>query len=256
MSKKKSLFKSNKLLHKNIDKFLNSYRSVFAQEVNKTSAYFELSIYNNIVKFYETNGYLLEVKNLKNKKKEFIYALSPNAKPSNCSYFIAKKEYSKRNGEKETFSFEIRHNLRIQSHHENNIFISPDYAVIFKNSIKSTKLNYYFNGKVDYFYVKAEDVVTFAETKNYIPSPELVFNFIGLVNEIKPCVLNNTYKKIKPKHLAPSLFISGNSNNHLTRIKYSLEKRYKINIFMGMFAYPSQLYSKRNQHSIKKIGTI
>ena len=184
-----------------------------------------------------------------------IYALSPNAKPSNCSYFIAKKEYLRKNGEKEIYFFEIRHNLRIQSIHEKNIYISPDYAIIFKNSIECTRLKNYFNGKADYFYVDAKNVVTFAETKNYMPSPELVFNFIGLVNEIKPCVLNNTYKKIKPKHLAPSLFISGISNHHLTRIRVSLEKRYKVNIFMGMFAYPSQLYSKRNQSIIKKIGT-
>ena len=95
MKETKSLFKDNRLFQHSINQFLNKHHSTFAQEISKTSAFFELAVYNDIVKFYEANDYQVTPKNLKG-KNEFIYALSPNAKPSNCSFFSAEKKYVKK----------------------------------------------------------------------------------------------------------------------------------------------------------------
>ena len=251
MSKTKSPFKDNSLLKEQIEKFLSKYSAQFAQEASRTSSFFELAAYNDLVKFYETNGYTVSPQNLMGKTRQFVYALSPNAKPINCSYFLAEKSYQ--NGD--AFTFEIRHNLRIQSAHDPEIFVSPDYTVIERNSINSTRLSHYYNGKVDYFYVASNDIKTFAETKHYQPSPELVLNFIGLINELMPGLMTGQYPKKKPKHCGPSLFISGVGNTHLDKIKKSLGARYKANIFMGLFAYPTQVHSASNQVNIHKIGS-
>jgi hypothetical protein len=251
MARTKSPFKDNEDLKEDIQKFLNTHRSTFAQEIDRTSAYFELAVYNDVIRFYETSGYVVTPQNLKPRKRQFVYALSPNAKPENCSYFHVVKQY-KRKPDRE---FEVRHNVRIQSKHDERVFVSPDYAVIEPGSITSTKVRHYYYNKADYFYVKAIDVVTFAETKHYNPGPELVLNFVGLVNEIMPDLMTGKKPTGLPKHFGPALFVSGVGNSHIRDIKESLMERYGINVLLGLFAYPSQLYAARNQGFIEKIGS-
>lgn len=246
----KSPFKDNKELQRLIGKFLHDYGATFSQHAKKTSTFFEIAVYNDLVKFYQNNGYKVQPENL-TPANSFTYALSTNAKPEKCSYFTATRHY--RNGDK--WAFEIRHNLRVQSAHDGDVFLTPDYAVIDAGSIEAKKLPYYYNGKADYFFVPSHALRTFAETKHYNPSPELVLNFVGLVNEVMPMCLSSTVEKKKPKHCAPSLFVSGVGSTHVQKIKFSLNDRYNMNVFLGLFAYPSQLYSKSNQVNVNKIGT-
>jgi hypothetical protein len=247
----KSPFKDNKELQDSISKFLSLHGAIFIQNAKKTSAFFELAVYNDLVKFYERAGYEVRPWNLLGPLKAFIYALSTNAKPKNCSYFTVTRRYQ--NGDQRTF--EVRHNLRVQSAHDEDVFFSPDYAVVDAESVKSKKLPFYYNGKADYYYVESGSVRTFAETKHYNPGPELVLNFIGLVNEAMPNCLNGSTSRSRPKHFAPALFVSGVGSTHVQKIKWSLGTRYDVNIFLGLFAYPSQLYSSSNQTNVKKIGT-
>jgi len=251
MAKNKSPFKDNKDLKHDIQIFLNTYRATFLQEIDRTSAYFEIAVFNDVVRFYENNEYEVTPKNLKKKKSQFVYALSPNVKPENASYFHVAKRYKK----KPNREFEVRHNIRIQSKHDDRIFVSPDYAVIEPESITSERLRRYYNSKADYFFVKAKHIATFAETKHYNPGAELVLNFVGLVNEIMPELILKNIPSELPKHFGPALFVSGVGNPHIQDIRESLMERYNINVLLGLFAYPSQLYSVRNQTNIEKIGS-
>jgi len=251
VSKSKSPFKDNGALRNQIEGFLMGHGAKLAQEAKRTSMYFELAAYNDLVKYYEANGYSVRAENLRGATSDFVYALSPNAKAAKCSYFSAAKKYN--NGV--VHGFEIRHNLRVRSAHDNEIFVAPDYVVIDKEALQSTRFPNYYNGKVDYVFVAAEHVRTFAETKHYMPSPELVLNFVGIVNEIKPAFMRGEFPEKRPKHCGPSLIISGVGNVHLKKIKDSLADRYRINVFLGLFQYPSQLHSTSNQSSIRKIGT-
>jgi len=213
--------------------------------------YFELAAYNDLVQYYETNGYAVKPENLRGKTSDFVYALSPNAKAVKCSFFSATKKYAKG----VAYEFEIRHNVRVRSAHDREIFVAPAYVVIDKGALQATRFPHHYNGKVDYVFVAAEQVRTFAETKHYLPSPELVLNFVGIVNEIKPGFLFGAFPEKRPRHCGPSLIISGVGNVHLRKIKESLADRYRINVFLGLFQYPSQLHSKSNQSNIQKIGT-
>lgn len=251
MNAGKSPFKENSEFRKLIGAFLGNYGAVFAQEAKRTSAFFEIAAYNDLVKFYENSGYEVKPRNLMAQSKQFVYAMSPNAKPAKCSYFVATKKYK----DGRNVVFEIRHNLRVQSAHDQDVFVTPDYAVIERNSIEAVKLPYYFYGKADYHFVPADAVRTFAETKHYNPSPELVINFVGLVNEITPASLSNAMPSKRPKHIAPSLFVSGIGSAHVKKIQKSLMDRYQLNIFLGLFAYPSQVYSGKNQVNVIKVGS-
>ena len=98
-------------------------------------------------------------------------------------------------------------------------------------------------------------MVTIFEVKNFNPFPELLFNFIGIINELKPEALSNTMPSKNPKHLAPSLMISGSGNFHTIKIKKSLTSRYQINLIFGLFYAKSQPYSKKNKSSLNHVGT-
>jgi hypothetical protein len=247
----RSPFRDNALFQREIDTFLHRHRSVFAQQVKRTSAFFEIACYNDLVRYYEKAGFSVEPQNTAPRSKQFVYALSPSAKPSNCSYFLAHRKYAALG----LRAFELRHNLRVQSAHDPGVFVTPDYAVISPGSLQSIRDPNYYNGKVDYDYAPASSLQTFAETKHYPPGPELILNFVGLVNELMPSLMNGAHSGSLPKHLGPSIFISGSGNHHHERIRTSLANRYQINVFLGLFAWRSQAYSTRNQANLSKIGT-
>ncbi|WP_284619285.1 hypothetical protein [Aquabacterium humicola] len=251
MATTRSPFRDNALFQREITAFLAQHQSLFSQQIKKTSAFFEIACYNDLVKFYENTGFAVKPENAQSRGKEFVYALSPSAKPERCSYFVATRTYQSQGG----VSFEIRHNVRVQSAHDAGVFVSPDYVVINPSAITSVRDPNFYNGKVDYDFVPSSHVQTFAETKHYPPGPELILNFVGLVNELLPHLMTGAVPTALPKHLGPSLFISGVGNAHHERIRDSLAKRYSINVFLGLFARRSQVYAKGNQSNLTKVGT-
>jgi len=246
----KSPFKANAELKAETSSFLAKYGTVFAQEAKRTSGFFELAAYNYIIRYYETNKYQVTPQNLKGPKaNEFVYALSPNAKPTACSHFVVEKTFRKK-----AYRFEVRHNLRIQSAHDDEIYVSPDYAIVAEGCLQAIKKPDYYNGKADFCFVPSTAVHTFGETKHYQPGAELILNFVGLVNELMPTLMTTVFPTKPPRHLGPSLFVSGGGNPHTRKIAESLAQRYAINVFLGLFAAPNQVYSARNQSNVVKIG--
>lgn len=254
MKKSKSPFKDKKLIIKEISKFLNKYQSTVATQSSRIGDYFEMSAYNSIVKFYENNGFDINIKNLID--GYFKYKLSPTGYPHNFSYFEIAKIYNYRNKKIKRYIFEIHHNVAIESGIENGLFVTPDICVINKDSISELKNSkYFFSGSRSYYYVKNKELQTFCEVKNLNPFPELLFNFIGLLNELKLDVFQNSISSKRPKHIAPSLMLSGGGNFHTRKIKDSLMNRYYINVFFGLFFKKSQPYSISNMGNVNKIGT-
>jgi len=72
MATNKSPFKDNNELKKDIQKFLNTHRTTFSQEIDRTSAYFEIAVFNDLVRFYENTGFEVTPKNLKPRKRQFV----------------------------------------------------------------------------------------------------------------------------------------------------------------------------------------
>ncbi len=250
----KSPFKNKDLLRKDIENFLKKYNSFLPQKLSKIAIFFEITCYNYIIKFYRNSSYLVEPKNLDEKNGAFRYKLSPTGYPENFSYFLVKKTYRYRKNPKE-FLYEVRHNIPIQSYHDPNIFVIPD-IVICDGIFREKKDKRYYKGMRKLVFIPRDHVITFAEVKHYNPSPEMIFNFVGLVNELMPYLLKpieKTYDKKLPKHLAPTLMISGKGNYHASLIRKSLQKRYIVNIILGLFSWPSQVYGR--QH-VNKLLTI
>jgi hypothetical protein len=244
----KSPFLDRSILEKRITFFLSKHRTTIFNNKNRISALFEMGCYNDITEYYESRGYSSTIENLNEGK--FRYKLSAAGNPKNFSHFKISKLRNTRNGITTENSFEIHHNLAIQSCHSNGIFVVPDISVIDCNSVSEfLDSRYYFRGLRAYYYVKNENLQTFFECKHLNPFPELVFSFSGVYNEIEA---GNRPNKL-PKHIAPSLLISGQPNFHLIQIREALQSRYRLNIVYGLFSHSFKSHCRNTP--IFTIGT-
>tara|TARA_R110002050_G_scaffold113496_1_gene228377 strand:+ start:4670 stop:5458 length:789 start_codon:yes stop_codon:yes gene_type:complete len=244
-TKTTSPFKDFDLFEKEIKDFANKYKTTVVNQAKRTSEYFEMSCFNYIVKFYELQGYKLEVKNLQSEK--YRYKCSPSGIQSNFSHFEAFKKVGRR-----IFRFEIQHNLAVQSSQDSEVFTTPDISVIKKGKVKYTKE--YYDTKTTFSYVENKNLLTFCEVKQFNPFSELLFNFIGVLNELKKEYMTDEGGDLVPPHIAPSLMISGKPNKQTKRIKESLENRHCINIIFDLFYSAAFTFSKGNINKLRKTG--
>lgn len=244
-SKTISPFKEKDLFEKEIIEFANRFKTTVVTQSKRISDYFEMSCFNMIVKFYELHGYELNVKNLIG--KQYRYKCSPSGIQSNFSFFeatIIRKGI--------IYKFEIQHNLAVQSSHDLEVFTTPDISIILAGSVK-VKTDYYTTNR-KFCYVENSRLFTFCEVKQFNPFPELLFNFIGVLNELRKDYMVSKAKVHGTNHIAPSLMISGKSNKQTDKIKKSLESRYCINILYDLFHSSHVIFSKTNLKNIRIVG--
>lgn len=240
----RSPFKDQKLFEKEIRNFANKFKTVVVNHASRMSDYFEMSCFNYIVKYYERNNYKVSPCNLISSK--YRYKTSTSGIQSNFSHFEAIIDY---NGN--TFKFEIHHNLANQSCHHRDLYTTPDISIIKKGSIKER--DDYYDTKRKLSYVETNNAISFCEAKQMTPFPELLFNFIGVVNELNRNIIEGIGNEIQPIHIAPSLMISGKSNKPTLNIKKSLESRYCINIIYDLFYSGASSFSKFGVQRLKKL---
>ena len=247
-------FKKVEDFENEINDFLRRNKTFISNQGSRISDYFEMSCYNYIVRYYQNHGFELKVKNLIARK--FKYKLSPNGYPENFSFFEISCPVDNENFQMK-ICFEIHHNLTVQSGFQDDIYLTPDISVINKDSIISENDHYLVKNSTKKFcYVANKDLQTFCEVKNFTPFPELLFNFIGLFNELKSHSLSKEWHIEAPKHLSPSLMISGKGNIHTDKIKHSLEKRYGVNLFFDLFENGLINFTAYNSVNINKIGSL
>jgi hypothetical protein len=244
-TKKTSPFKEFALFEKEIKDFANKYKVIVVNQAKRTSDYFEMSCFNYIVQFYELHGYEINVRNLQDEK--YRYKCSPSGIQTNFSHFEACIE-----AENEKLCFEIQHNLAIQSSQDSKVFTTPDISIVKKGKLQYTKEHY--DTKTTFSFVENKDLITFCEVKQFNPFPELLFNFIGVLNELKMEYMTDNGVVHPTDHIAPSLMISGKPNKHTKKIKESLEARYCINIIYDLFYSAGYTFSKGNINDLRKAG--
>jgi hypothetical protein len=245
--KTNSPFKDQKILEKEIKDFANKFKTTVVNQSSRISDYFEMCCFNYIVHFYQLKGYSLSVQGLQ--EGQYKYKCTTSGIQSNFSHFRAT---ILKDGKKH--QFEIQHNLAVQSSHDKELFTTPDISIIRRG--KSKKTNQHYDSGKTFSYVNNIDLMTFCEVKQFTPYPELIFNFIGIVNELQKDIMLNLGVEHNPVHIAPSLMISGKPNKQTTRIKTSLERRYCINIFYDLFFSGTSTFSRRNLSSLRNTGRL
>lgn len=234
----KNPYKDRKELLKDVSSFISRNGATFNQLAKRMSDLFEMSIYNDVVKFYKRKRYTINIKQL-NKDGTFRYKLSTNGLRENFSYFHCEKNTIK-NRKRTKVEIEIHHNLKIQSAHDEHIYYTADISVC---DIDGTVTNKQKNGR-NHSYVKNDSLISFFEVKNLNPFPEILFGFSGLVLEVMPKFIDGTIKSCSSgDHLTPSIVFSGLGSSHVRKVSESLTYRYNYNIISGLYANKNQIYS-------------
>lgn len=236
-------FKDIKELTRDVETYLRKNRSAIYNNSKRISDFFEMACYNNIVRFYENNGYEVEIKNLQ--KTKFNYKCTTAGNPSKYSYFEVKRKM----GTVELI-FEIRHNINVQSYHSNDTYTTPDICIIKPNSILDS--DDFYDSKMKYYYIENKALISFCEVKNFNPYPELLFNFIGVVNELRPHLLRQV-RSSGNSHIATTLMVSGKSNKHADRIIANLQSRYHINVLSDLFNIGGITFGRHAINRIKRV---
>lgn len=242
-----SPFKDIEELKKEVTGFVNRYKASVVHKAERVSDFFEMSCFNRVVRFYERCGYQVTPVNLQ--KGLYKYKCSPAGIQSNFSFF----KITFKDGD-ETHVFEVQHNLAVQSAHDPGIYTTPDITIIREDSVRYTKEHY--ENKNTFSYVSQTDLVSFCEAKQFTPFPELLFNFMGIVNELSPSVLMDGTESMTPTQLAPTLMVSGKGGRHALAIKQSLEFRYCINILFDLFYYGGMVFSKKYLDQLRRVGPL
>lgn len=238
-------FLDRQVLVKEIESFAGRFNAYVKAHTKRMSDYYEMSAYNEIVRYYKHKKYDVMPLNLKN--GEFKYRLSPTALKDTCSYFSATKKAG-RWDDAVTISLEIHHNLRIQSACDKHLFYNADIAVCYYGGTKSMREN----GRQKDF-ICNERLISFFEVKNLVPFPEILFNFSGLLLEFLPKFISgevsvselDTYSAVDNKHICPGMFFSGSVNDNTKRIILALKNRYNHNFILGL------AYSKGKIHPLR-----
>lgn len=236
----KTPWKDRTELLKDISSFTNRNGAFFKQNAKRMSDLFELSVYNDTVKFYRRKRYTISAENVM-RDGTFKFKLSTSGLKENFSYFRAWK--SSRKGE--TREIEIHHNIRLRSAHDEHIYFTSDVSVTRKNGVTTQKQK---NGRKHSF-INPENLLTFLEVKHMNPFPEVLFSFSGIMLEVKPdFILNPGSIAVGQNlsHLTPSLVFSGIGGAHVESVADKLIERYGYNIIRGLFANKGRIYANRS----------
>lgn len=233
-----------KNVEKAVRKFAEDHRLVFRVTDRQLSAAFEIGCFHALLRYYEGQAYELMPQNL-TEEGQYRYLTSPSGNPRNFSFIGA----TGADGE-----FEIRQQVRIESHVNEDIRFTPDIVVLKKDAaIHSAKDSDFASGKRPFYKVASSAVVAAHECKSMNPFPELMVAFIGMLvaaHEWTTRKHGSITGTTKAGHLAPTLFVGGSARAlHLRMIK-ALQTSYMMNIICGLHEGTWNLKDAKNRIAV------
>lgn len=219
--------------------FAEQHNVVLTATERTLSASFEIGCLHALLRSYERQKYRILPMDLE--QGAFKYLTTPSGNPLNFSYVELDKA-----GEG---SFEVRQQVRIESHIAPDIRFTPDIVVLVKGAhISSVKTANYANGKRAFFQVKSDAVVAAHECKSMNPFPELMVSFIGmLVTAHAWHPGGQGISAATHGHLAPTLFVGGTASAFHLKMIQAMQTAYVLNIVVGMHGGTWSLSHAKNR---------
>jgi hypothetical protein len=166
------------------DFFLDNKSEItqFGSTVNQN---FEAFVFASLVKWYSSNGWQVAFNHPNPNSSVVKLKYSTRGRPSQYTYAICTKKDKR---------VQVRHSLRVATYYHRPEFIHPanvvlDVAVIADTDLSNHKTNEH---------VENSRLITFGEAKHMSAFAELIANFVGLVHEISPHVINPVRSQIGP----------------------------------------------------------
>lgn len=221
-----------------IENFATEHQVILGTTERELSAAFEIACLHALLRHYKKQKYTIELKNLRG--NEYRYLTTPSGNPANFSYVVLTGVDGQ---------FEVRQQVRVESHVDSDIRFTPDIVVLLADStIDSTTTPDFASGKRKLFSVKSERVVAAHECKSMNPFPELMVSFIGMLVTAHNWYSGENNIKPAPKgHLAPTLFVGGSARALHLKMIAAMETSYRLNIVVGMHSGTWSLRSARNR---------
>jgi hypothetical protein len=209
------------------DAFAKKHGHMLGLSERHLSAAFEVGSLHALLRYYESQKYVLEPANL-TASGEYRYLTSPNGNPENFSYVRARGSDG---------PFEIRQQVRVESHVDERICFTPDIVVMVEGAdIKSSRDKNYASGKRPFFRVSSSEIVAAHECKSMNPFPELIVSFIGMLVVAHEWYPNGSAVELTRGrgHLAPTLFVGGTARGLHLRMITAMQESYAMNIVCGL----------------------
>ncbi len=208
--------------------FATKHGAVYAKPQHVLYALFEIGCFHALVRLYEDRGCIVTAQNL-DEQGCYRYLTTPNGNPHNFSYASVTTDDQK---------FEIRQQVRIISHVNDDIAFTPDLIVMQAGAeIISEKDTDYANGKRQFFRVRSKHVIAAHECKSLAPFPELLVSFVGsLVTGHEWLSTQNWREWVKDGalHPAPTLFAGGSARPLQLRMIKALQAVFPMNVVTGL----------------------
>ena len=228
-----------------INDFAAAHSLALSITERQVSAAFEIACLHSLLRFYEHQGYVLCLENLHN--NEYRYLTTPSGNPANFSYVTLDGPDGK---------FEVRQQVRIQSHVDPEIRFTPDILVLtHQATVDEASDPDFAAGKRKLFSVKSDCVVAAHECKSMNPFPELMVSFIGmLVTAHKWYPRGKPVVRAEKGHLAPTLFVGGSARAFYNKMIAAMQSSYNLNIVVGMHAGTWSLREAVNRFTWGKVS--
>jgi len=239
----KSPWKNRDELVKSISSFTRRHGGMFKQNAKRMSDLFEITVYNDVVRYYKRKKYKITVDNA-GRNGQFLYRLSTSGLAENFSFFRGVKELK----DGTSANIDIHHNIKLQSAHHEHMYFTADVAVCVDGGLITERIN----GGRRHSYVVNRDIITFFEAKHMNPFPEVLFGFSGVVLEIMPKLMSRLIH-VRPglDHICPTIAFSGNPSEHVRLVAQELSLRYGYNIVTGLFKRKGQVYYSNKLKELK-----
>lgn len=223
-----------------VNEFCKKHSLLVKVTDRQLSAAFEVGALHALLRFYEAQGYVLNPQNL-SAAGEYRYLTSPSGNPLNFSWV----EASGVDGD-----FEIRQQVRVQSHVDDNIAFTPDIVVLTKGAaIQGNTHRDYANGRRPFYSVRSSSVVAAHECKSMNPFPELMVSFVGMLVSAHEWYQDGSRFEFTHDngHLGPTLFVGGSARALHLKMIAAMQKSYRMNIICGLHEGTWKLTDAKNR---------
>jgi hypothetical protein len=206
--------------------FAKKHSLLLRSTERQLSASFEVGCFHAIVLFYELQNYrVLPVALVDG---AYRYLTTPSGNPDNFSFV----ELEGQDGR-----FELRQQVRIESHVDSEICFTPDLVVLRKGArIDGSKRDDFASGKRSFFRVSSIDVVAAHECKSTNPFPELLVSFIGMLVAAHEWYPDGKRVSVVEGfgHLAPTLFVGGTARSLQLKMIGAMQNSFAMNVVCGL----------------------
>jgi hypothetical protein len=200
-------------------RFAARHRTALDEASRRQAQFLEIGALAFVVEHYRKNAYTIEAHGL-DANRLFHVKLGSQGNPANYSWFTCRR------GKAE---FDIYLNLPVLGGYGDGGIYVVDVGVVRHASLGRRRQD-------EPLAVRNEDLITFAEAKNFRIYPMLLAHFIGIIHELQPPCLGRRrpYGFTRDSHFAPALFTVGNitPNSRLILGGFSA-RRYRVNVVPG-----------------------